>query len=177
MNWSVDWMVEGCTHMHVGQVLRMFSHVGAQVVRRIDVPVRDVKWSESGTLLAIISEASFYILRYDQGTVDSWFESGREIDEDGIEDAFELITEVSERVRTGTPCAEDGIWLCYMSHATSGVYHRGICKPARNGVVTGRKRREQSPINTLNCFTHPRMLLKCSRSSKNASRVRGISQQ
>lgn len=72
-----------------------------QVVRRVDVPVRDVKWSESGTLLAIISDASFYLLRYDQATVDAWFDSEREVDEDGIEDAFELITEVSERVRTG----------------------------------------------------------------------------
>eukprot|EP00884_Botryococcus_braunii_P001163 jgi/Botrbrau1/11047/Bobra.92_2s0018.1 len=72
-----------------------------KVVRRVDVPVRDVKWSESGNLLAIVSDASFYLLRYDQATVDSWFDSEREIDEDGIEDAFELITEVSERVRTG----------------------------------------------------------------------------
>jgi Coatomer WD associated region len=75
--------------------------VKLQVVRRVDVPVRDVKWSESGNLLAIVSDSSFYLLRYDQATVDSWFDSEREIDEDGIEDAFELITEVSERVRTG----------------------------------------------------------------------------
>lgn len=82
-------------------LFRLKLHVVLQVVRRVDVPVRDVKWSESGTLLAIVSDSSFYLLRYDQATVDEWLNSEREVDEDGIEDAFELITEVSERVRTG----------------------------------------------------------------------------
>ena len=36
-----------------------------QVVRRIDVPVRAVKWADSGELVALLSEASFYILSYD----------------------------------------------------------------------------------------------------------------
>lgn len=36
-----------------------------QVVRRIDVPVRVVKWSDSGELVALLSESSFYILAYD----------------------------------------------------------------------------------------------------------------
>ncbi len=36
-----------------------------QVVRRIDVPVRAVKWADSGELVALLSEASFYVLSYD----------------------------------------------------------------------------------------------------------------
>lgn len=33
--------------------------------------------------------------------VDEFIEAGKEVDEDGIEDAFELLTEVNERVRSG----------------------------------------------------------------------------
>jgi coatomer subunit beta' len=70
-------------------------------VRRIDVPVRDIKWSDSGELVAIISDTSFYVLRYAPEAVAAFLESGEEPDEDGIEDAFELLNEVSEHVRTG----------------------------------------------------------------------------
>ena len=42
------------------------SHSGhaTQPIRRIDVPVRDVKWSDSGELVAILSDQSFYVLRF-----------------------------------------------------------------------------------------------------------------
>lgn len=40
------------------------SHV-VQVVRRIDVAVREVKWSATGELVALLSESSFYILAFD----------------------------------------------------------------------------------------------------------------
>lgn len=72
-----------------------------KLIRRIDVPVRDLKWSDSGELVAIISESSFYILRLDNQAVDSFLASGAEAEDDGLEDAFELLNEVSERVRTG----------------------------------------------------------------------------
>ncbi|DBB15486.1 TPA: hypothetical protein ACH3X3_003709 [Trebouxia sp. C0006] len=72
-----------------------------KLIRRIDVPVRDIRWSDSGELVAIISEASFYILRLDSQAVDSFLASGAEAEDDGLEDAFELLNEVSERVRTG----------------------------------------------------------------------------
>jgi len=73
----------------------------SRVIRRIDVAVKDVWWSDSGELVAISSETSFFILRYNaQATVDA-FAKG-EVDEgEGVEDAFELLTEVGESVRTG----------------------------------------------------------------------------
>ena len=74
-----------------------------QLIRRIDVPVRDIRWSDSGELVAIVSESSFYILRLDNQAVDAFLASGEEAEDDGLEDAFELLNEVSERVRTGTP--------------------------------------------------------------------------
>ncbi|KAK9848483.1 hypothetical protein WJX84_008248 [Apatococcus fuscideae] len=72
-----------------------------KVVRRIDVPCRDVLWNDSGEMVAILSESSFYVLRFDQEAVDAAFEAGTPIEEDGIEEAFELLNEVSEHVRTG----------------------------------------------------------------------------
>ena len=73
-----------------------------QLIRRIDVPVRDIRWSDSGELVAIVSESSFYILRLDNQAVEDFLASGEEAEDDGLEDAFELLNEVSERVRTGT---------------------------------------------------------------------------
>ena len=70
-------------------------------MRRIDVPVKEIRWSDSGELVAIISESSFYILRLDSQAVNDFLSSGEEPEEDGLEDAFELLNEVSERVRTG----------------------------------------------------------------------------
>ena len=65
--------------------------------------VRDIRWSDSGELVAVVSESSFYILRLDNQAVDAFLASGEEAEDDGLEDAFELLNEVSERVRTGAP--------------------------------------------------------------------------
>ncbi|WIA18293.1 hypothetical protein OEZ85_009758 [Tetradesmus obliquus] len=73
-----------------------------RLVRRIDVgAVREVLWSDNGELVAIAGESSFYILQYNRGAVEAAFGSGAELDEDGLEDAFELVAEVPEKIRTG----------------------------------------------------------------------------
>ena len=62
------------------------------MIRRIDVAVKDVWWSDSGDLVAIASDSSFYILRYDPEATAAAFAAG-EVDEgEGVEDAFELLT-------------------------------------------------------------------------------------
>ncbi|KAL3136098.1 hypothetical protein ABBQ32_007120 [Trebouxia sp. C0010 RCD-2024] len=78
-----------------------YDWASGKLIRRIDVPVRDIRWSDSGELVAIVSESSFYILRLDNQAVDAFLASGEEAEDDGLEDAFELLNEVSERVRTG----------------------------------------------------------------------------
>ena len=65
------------------------------------MPAKDIKWSGGGNLVAIIGESSFYVLRYEREAVEEAVEAGRELDEDGLEEAFELQTETSEAVRTG----------------------------------------------------------------------------
>lgn len=70
-------------------------------MRRIDVAARTVKWSDSGDLCAIVSDASFFVLAYNRELVEGTLAGGEEPDEDGIDDAFELQHEIPETVRTG----------------------------------------------------------------------------
>ncbi|KAI9107554.1 hypothetical protein K1719_021591 [Acacia pycnantha] len=74
------------------------------LIRRIDVNVK----ADSGDLVTIASDTSFYILKYKcedfdnlRDIVVSYLDGGRPVDEQGVEDAFELLHEINERVRTG----------------------------------------------------------------------------
>lgn len=103
---KVDFTAEG---LHGGALIGVRSNdfvcfydwTEGRVVRRIDVAAKSVYWSDAGDLVAIVCDNSFYILKFNREVVDNHFASGKSVDEDGIEDAFELQTEVSERVRTG----------------------------------------------------------------------------
>mmetsp|Transcript_26629 Transcript_26629/g.32327 ORF Transcript_26629/g.32327 Transcript_26629/m.32327 type:complete len:931 (-) Transcript_26629:369-3161(-) len=72
-----------------------------RVIRRIDVPVKGIYWSDNGEHVTITSDSSFFILRYNRDLVEEYISSGKDLDDqEGIEDAFELLHEVHERVRT-----------------------------------------------------------------------------
>ncbi|TYJ17985.1 hypothetical protein E1A91_A09G090900v1 [Gossypium mustelinum] len=85
-----------------------------RLIRRIDVTVKNLYWADSGDLVAIASDTSFYILKYNRDVVQSYLDSGRPVDEQGVEDAFELLHENNERVRTG-------IWVgdCFIYNNSS----------------------------------------------------------
>lgn len=85
-----------------------------RVIRRIDVTVKDIYWADSGDLVTISSDNSFYILKYNRDAVAAHTEAGKPVDEQGVEDAFELLHEISERVRTG-------IWVgdCFIYNNSS----------------------------------------------------------
>lgn len=85
-----------------------------RLIRRIDVTVKNLYWADSGDLVAISSDASFYILKYNRDVVYAHLESGNSADEQGVEDAFELLYEINERVRTG-------IWVgdCFIYNNSS----------------------------------------------------------
>jgi len=75
-----------------------------RIVRRIDVSCRDLHWSDSGDYLVITSDSSFYILKFNRDVVEAAFageEGAAEVAEDGVEDAFDLLHEIHERVETG----------------------------------------------------------------------------
>ncbi|SPN98621.1 probable coatomer beta` subunit [Cephalotrichum gorgonifer] len=70
------------------------------LVRRIEVEPKHVYWSDSGELVAIACEDSFYVLRFSRENYVEAVQSG-EVEEDGVEAAFEVITDINESVRTG----------------------------------------------------------------------------
>ncbi|XP_062229104.1 coatomer subunit beta'-2-like isoform X1 [Phragmites australis] len=72
-----------------------------RLIRRIDVIVKKLYWADSGDLVTIASDSSFYILKYNRDLVSSHLDGGGSVGEEGVEDAFELLHEINERVRTG----------------------------------------------------------------------------
>ncbi|KAI1335801.1 coatomer WD associated region-domain-containing protein [Xylariaceae sp. FL0016] len=70
------------------------------LVRRIEVEPRQVYWSDSGELVTLACEDTFYVLRYSRENYVEAAQAGM-IDEDGVEAAFEIITDIAESVRTG----------------------------------------------------------------------------
>ncbi|GFZ11808.1 coatomer, beta' subunit [Actinidia rufa] len=79
-----------------------------------DLYPQNLYWADSGDLVAIASDTSFYMLKYNRDIVSTHLDSGRPVDEQGVEDAFELLYEINERVRTG-------IWVgdCFIYNNSS----------------------------------------------------------
>lgn len=72
-----------------------------KLVRRVDVAAEQISWSESGELLSIITGDTFYILRFDREIFLTALKNGEHNDEDGAEDSFDVIYDISDSVRTG----------------------------------------------------------------------------
>jgi coatomer subunit beta' len=70
------------------------------IVRRIEVDATNVSWSASGDLVAITAEDSFYILRFDRDAYATRLDSGEIIGDEGVEEAFDIVAEISEPVKT-----------------------------------------------------------------------------
>lgn len=66
------------------------------VVRRIEVDATNVAWSSSGNLVAITGEDTVYVLRFDREAYNARIDSGEIIGDEGVEEAFDLVAEVSE---------------------------------------------------------------------------------
>lgn len=70
-------------------------------VRRVDVAVKSVTWSES-ELVAISCEDTTYVLKFHRVQFQQYLErhGAASISEEGIEEAFEFIAEISESIKT-----------------------------------------------------------------------------
>ncbi|PAV92208.1 hypothetical protein WR25_08988 [Diploscapter pachys] len=68
------------------------------LVRRIEIGAKHIFWADSGEMVAICGEESFYILKYNADAVTN--ATTEEITEDGIEEAFEVIGEQGDAVKT-----------------------------------------------------------------------------
>ncbi|TKA74339.1 hypothetical protein B0A49_02934 [Cryomyces minteri] len=78
----------------------LFDWETGQLVRRIEVYPKSVYWSESGELVTLACEDTFYVLRFSRENYVAALQAG-EVDDDGVEAAFEVITDINESVRTG----------------------------------------------------------------------------
>ncbi|XP_067450149.1 coatomer subunit beta'-like [Thunnus thynnus] len=81
--------------------LAFYDWENAELIRRIEIQPKHIFWSDSGELVCIATDESFFVLRYLPERVAAAQESKEEMTEDGIEDAFEVLGEVQEVVKTG----------------------------------------------------------------------------
>ncbi|XP_042342346.1 coatomer subunit beta'-like isoform X2 [Plectropomus leopardus] len=81
--------------------LAFYDWESAELIRRIEIQPKHIFWSDSGELVCLSTDESFFVLRFLQERVAAAQESKEEITDDGIEGAFEVLGEVSEVVKTG----------------------------------------------------------------------------
>ncbi|KIM41967.1 hypothetical protein M413DRAFT_27504 [Hebeloma cylindrosporum] len=106
MKGAGGWAIEG---LHGGTLLcargngfvMFWDWETGEIVRRIDVDAKNVFWSGTGSLVAIISDDSFYILRFDRDAYNEKLEEGAEITDEGVEEAFDVVADVQDSVKTG----------------------------------------------------------------------------
>ena len=77
-----------------------FDWESGKLVRRIEVEPRSVYWSESGELVCLACEDTYYVLRFSREQYTAALQSGA-VEEDGVEEAFEVVCDINESVRTG----------------------------------------------------------------------------
>lgn len=51
-------------------------------------------------MVAIASEDSFYVLRFDRDAYNAKLESGADVGDEGVEEAFDLVAEISDKYAT-----------------------------------------------------------------------------
>lgn len=83
------------------EFVSLYDWESSRLVRRVDVDAQQIFWSDSGDLVAITTEETFYVLKFDRDLFLESIQNGSYNDDDGAEDAFEVIYDVSETVRTG----------------------------------------------------------------------------
>ncbi|XP_078696891.1 coatomer subunit beta'-like isoform X5 [Branchiostoma floridae x Branchiostoma belcheri] len=81
--------------------LAFYDWENNDLVRRIEITPRHIFWSENGELVCITTDESFFILSYSAERVSNAMATSEGVTEDGVEDAFDVIGEIQEVVRTG----------------------------------------------------------------------------
>ncbi|KAK2184091.1 hypothetical protein NP493_283g04003 [Ridgeia piscesae] len=81
--------------------LAFYDWETTELVRRIEITPKCIFWNESGELLAISTDESYFVLRYSSEAVEKARENPETMTEDGIEDAFDVVGEIEEVINTG----------------------------------------------------------------------------
>eukprot|EP00762_Andalucia_godoyi_P006629 ANDGO_05016.mRNA.1 Coatomer subunit beta'-1 len=71
------------------------------LVRRIDVVPKKVVWNDQGTHVALVCDSSTYLLRYNREAVSTYLAETPAAPDTGIEESFELLDEISDKIRDG----------------------------------------------------------------------------
>jgi len=78
-SWGMDALYGGPLLAARGNGFVMFwDWESGEVVRRIDVDAKEVYWSTTDSLVAIIAEDSFYVLKFDRDAYEERLTSGVE---------------------------------------------------------------------------------------------------
>ncbi|CAG7833477.1 unnamed protein product [Allacma fusca] len=72
-----------------------------ELIRRIEITPKSVHWSENGELVCIATEESYFILKFSETALAAARESKEGLSEDGYDDAFDVLGENQEVVKTG----------------------------------------------------------------------------
>ncbi|PVZ98736.1 hypothetical protein BB558_005245 [Smittium angustum] len=80
-----------------GNTLNLYDWESGNLVRRIDVAALKVYWSENGEIFSVITEDSFYVLRYSS----SAFHNAETVTSEGVEDSIMFMSEIQEKVVSG----------------------------------------------------------------------------
>ncbi|KAG1834941.1 coatomer WD associated region-domain-containing protein [Suillus subalutaceus] len=100
-SWAVDTIYGGPVLGARGKGFVIFLDWGSgDVVKRIDVYAKNISWSTTGSLVAVVSDNSYCILKFDRDACNSKLEEGVEITDKGFEEAFDVIAEISDSVKT-----------------------------------------------------------------------------
>ncbi|CAF4799801.1 unnamed protein product, partial [Rotaria socialis] len=81
--------------------LTFYDWETTSLIRRIEIAPKTIYWSQTGELACIATEESYYILRYNPQAIVAASTNKDLISEDGIEDAFDALSEISEVIKTG----------------------------------------------------------------------------
>jgi coatomer subunit beta' len=94
--------------------LAFYDWESQELIRRIEIQPKNVYWSENGELACISTEDSYFILKYNAEAVAHATETKEGISEDGVDEAFDVLGEVQESVKTG-------VWVGDCFIYTNGV--------------------------------------------------------
>ena len=82
--------------------LSFYEWDSLELIRRIEITPKNVYWSENGELVCISTDTAFFILKYNLNEIVNFKRNKDELlTEDGYEDAFEVIGEIQETIKTG----------------------------------------------------------------------------
>eukprot|EP01083_Nonionella_stella_P074337 201597_1 len=95
----------------------------AKCIRRIEVRPLNIYWSSEGTLCAITCSDNFYVLRYNEEIVDKYIANNVNIEQHGIETAFDLEQDINDKVVSG--CYSGEIFLYISTNQRLNYYIGG----------------------------------------------------